>query len=947
MSTTVVDVLARLRADSSGMVKGFNQAEHAASGLSTKGAALASTIGNVAAQGLMAGARAAKAFASESLAAARDINESTSKVNYIFGKQADALYKWAESSATAVGMSKQQALDAASTFATFGKSAGKTGKDLTQFSTTLTSLSADLASFYNTSPEEAAQAISSALRGETESIRRYGVLIDQVSLKNAYMAMTGEKVTKMLTPQQRVLAAQALIMQQTADAQGDFARTSDGLANSQRIAAAEMENLKASAGQAMLPAVLKVTQALNAMMPDINNMVIGLTQSLAPAFDSIAATAAPALGEALSTLAPSIGTIVSAIADLAATGLNAFLKALIPVAQALAPAFEQLANILSSSLTDGIKAIEPYLPELAQAFADLAVALIPLIPLAVQVLMAFTPLIPAITQIVNTITPLIAEFVKFASESDTVKTALVVLVGGFVAWNKAISPALGGTRKLIGGVGKAANYFRSLAAGLGLANSAQATYNAQAVATGAKIKGAVKAVASFVSTIGKQIAATVASTAKWIANTAAMLAHKAVSLALAGATKAMAAAQWLLNAAMTANPIGLVIAAIAALVAGFVLAYTKVKWFRDAVNAAWEFIKTVVVGAVTAVWNAVKVYFGLVFAVIKKYIEIWTTVLRVGWEVIKKVVIEPVQAIFNTIKKVFGAIAGAITSAIGKIKTAVSRVWHAIADPIINVGKKAYEWGKNIISGLWNGIKSTVGSFTGKLSNWVTTHIDDTIKDALGIASPSKVMAEHGADIVRGLQVGIDSESARMARAARKAGLAAGNGMAQGFRDSDPKVRAAVKKLSAASKAGMETKTVFSSQAGDSTSFAALMKKFESQQKAAHKVVDDKMFAERSSDWLKSHGASAGLIKSLMSSGDVRGTMGAIRTEAQIKRLQAAYYQTPAGQKEYAAQAAGSNQKIEYNFYGDIKVASLTDAARQAQLASRLRSTPGAANRGD
>lgn len=204
-------------------------------------------------------------FLKDAVGAASDLGETTLKVTQIFGSDAlPALEEFAAAAAKSLGQSKQSALDAAATFGVFGKSAGLTGRDLAGFSTEMVQLASDLASFGNTSPEEAIEAIGAALRGESEPIRRYGVLLDDATLRNRALALGLIKTTKeALTPQQRVLAAQAEILAQTSDAQGDFARTSDGLANQQRILRAELENSKAVLGEALLPAATAVVTFLN------------------------------------------------------------------------------------------------------------------------------------------------------------------------------------------------------------------------------------------------------------------------------------------------------------------------------------------------------------------------------------------------------------------------------------------------------------------------------------------------------------------------------------------------------------------------------------------------------------------------------------------------------------------------------------------------------------
>lgn len=192
-------------------------------------------------------------FAKESINAASDMAEATSKAQVIFGDGAAAVSKFAESAAESMGLSSLAATDAASTFAVFGKSAGLAGTDLSGFATDLTGLAVDMASFSNTSPEQAIEAIGAALRGESEPIRAYGVLLDDATLKARAMTLGIFEGTGSLTAQQRVLAAQAEIMAQTSDAQGDFARTASGLANSSKTLKAEFSDLQVEVGQALVP----------------------------------------------------------------------------------------------------------------------------------------------------------------------------------------------------------------------------------------------------------------------------------------------------------------------------------------------------------------------------------------------------------------------------------------------------------------------------------------------------------------------------------------------------------------------------------------------------------------------------------------------------------------------------------------------------------------------
>jgi hypothetical protein len=223
----------------------------------TSAAAVAGAVG-----GLSIAFGTVKSVIGPAITAASNLQESMQKVNVIFGKGAGEVEKFAASAARSLGQSKQSVLDAAGAFGTFGKAAGLSGQDLAVFSNDFTTLATDLASFNNTSPEEAVQAIGAALRGEAEPLRRFGVLLNDATLKQEALNLGIYDGKGALTAQQKILAAQAAIYKQTTDAQGDFLRTSDGLANSQRTLSAEFANLQAELGQKLLPLMEEFTQSL-------------------------------------------------------------------------------------------------------------------------------------------------------------------------------------------------------------------------------------------------------------------------------------------------------------------------------------------------------------------------------------------------------------------------------------------------------------------------------------------------------------------------------------------------------------------------------------------------------------------------------------------------------------------------------------------------------------
>jgi hypothetical protein len=185
---------------------------------------------------------------------ASDLNEETSKTRVVFDKASDSVIDFSKSAATALGQSQTEALKAAGTFGVLGKAAGLTGTDLKDMAVQFTTLASDLASFNNTTPEEAVLALGAGLRGESEPLRRFGILLNDATLRQKALELGLVKTTKeALTPQIKSLAAQAVILEQSSIAQGDFSRTADGAANQQRILNAQLKDAKTNLGKGFLP----------------------------------------------------------------------------------------------------------------------------------------------------------------------------------------------------------------------------------------------------------------------------------------------------------------------------------------------------------------------------------------------------------------------------------------------------------------------------------------------------------------------------------------------------------------------------------------------------------------------------------------------------------------------------------------------------------------------
>ena len=195
-----------------------------------------------------------------------DLAEAVNVTEITFGGAADEIGRFAQNAAEALGMSERAAREATTTFGGLLLNMGLAETATVEWSQTLTTLAADMASAFNTTPEEAVTALGAALRGESEPIRRYNVMLDDASVRLRAVEMGLAASTSEVDNQDKALARLNIIMEQTSIIHGDFANTSDGLANSQRIMAAQFENLQAQLGQAALPILIEVVSVANSLM---------------------------------------------------------------------------------------------------------------------------------------------------------------------------------------------------------------------------------------------------------------------------------------------------------------------------------------------------------------------------------------------------------------------------------------------------------------------------------------------------------------------------------------------------------------------------------------------------------------------------------------------------------------------------------------------------------
>lgn len=309
----------------------------------------------------------------DTLDAASDLNESMSKVDVVFGGSSQIVKQFAETAATSLGQSKQQALEAAGTFGNLFTSLKIGQAPAAEMSTNLVKLASDLASFNNIDPGQALEKLRAGITGEAEPLKSLGIAMNETAMKAKALEMGLKPVGGQLTEQQKIAARYAIILEQSGNAQGDFARTADGAANAQRIFSAQLADLSSKFGQTFLPILGQGIQILSGLITKFQELPSGVQTAI-----TVVASVAGALGAIL----PVIGGIVSGISAVlplfgmlgsAIGALNPVVLAAIAVVAALTVAWKNNVGGIQeavSGLASDLKAVFDKIISFVRAHAD-------------------------------------------------------------------------------------------------------------------------------------------------------------------------------------------------------------------------------------------------------------------------------------------------------------------------------------------------------------------------------------------------------------------------------------------------------------------------------------------------------------------------------------------------------------------------------------------------
>ena len=260
---------------------------------------------------------------------ASDSQESTNKVEVVFGKSADAIKEFASTSLTQFGLAKSSAMDMAATYGDMSTSMGLTQEQAASLSTSLVGLVADLASLKDVKTEQANAALRGIFTGETESLTTLGIVMTEANLK-AYALSKGFKGNiQDLTQAEKVLLRYNYVLANTTNSQGDFARTGGGAANQMRIFQESLKEIGDTFGTTVLPSFTKGITLVNNFMKEFakldsetkKNIIIGsvFVAAIGPTLVAIGAliTAVKTIGVAFAALINLPIAVLALIAALA------------------------------------------------------------------------------------------------------------------------------------------------------------------------------------------------------------------------------------------------------------------------------------------------------------------------------------------------------------------------------------------------------------------------------------------------------------------------------------------------------------------------------------------------------------------------------------------------------------------------------------------------------
>lgn len=251
----------------------------------------------------------------ESITYSSDLAEAQNVVNQGFGSLAHMADDFAESALYSFGLSELQAKRTSGQFAAMARALGVVSEQAAEMSLSLTGLTGDLASFWNVSQDVAQTALESVFTGETESLKKFSVVMTQANLQQYAYSRGITKSISAMTEAEKAQLRYAYVMDATAMAQGDFASTSAGWANQVRILSGQFQTLAGIVGTGLVTAFLPVIRVVNQVLAAVIRLANGIASLLGGLFGFEGQTVSAGAG--LADMAASADGVASGMEDAA------------------------------------------------------------------------------------------------------------------------------------------------------------------------------------------------------------------------------------------------------------------------------------------------------------------------------------------------------------------------------------------------------------------------------------------------------------------------------------------------------------------------------------------------------------------------------------------------------------------------------------------------------
>lgn len=642
-----------------------------------------------------------------------------------------------------LGVDPTKAMAYMATIQSLGASFGLTSDKAYILSKNLTQLAYDEGSYWNKDVAETFTAMSSAISGEIEPIRRLGVDLSQARLQQELLALGFNKQVSSLSQADKAVLRYIAIMKQTANVQGNLAQTIQSPANQIKILKAQLDMLAKSVGSLLYPALKSILPPLIAAVQLIREFVewVAKLMGVKVVFTDFtkSADSVGGIGDAMDDTADSTKKAAKALKDYT-MGFDE-LNIIDPTqGSSGSGSGASTGNILGDVDLSGYDMFKNYVGTSIDEIKQKIKSMLPLISTVATALAAWK------------LTNLITDIVDAISKMNALKS-IVLGLGVFT----------------VGVVLEITGIKDAIENGVNGKNFAEIVLGALIGTTGAAILG--KGIAQFIVTgfgntaVGASIKAAGGSTAGAIIGAAVGGIVTGIPMFVTGVYDAVENGLNTLNgiliplgSTMTGagigaiigslgGPIGTGIGALIGLIVGGltdvgIAIYQNWDKITESLDKASESLKNWFVG-VGEWWN-----------------EKWqgfSTNFQTAWESLPGFVQHPIQALGQAsagLKQWFVGVGEWWSQKWAGFKENWDKAWNSLVDTVKNIPKKMLEYGKNIVDGLIKGINQGIETAKKTVGGLAKAILDKFTGD-LDINSPSKVFFDYGGYIVQGLANGI------------------------------------------------------------------------------------------------------------------------------------------------------------------------------------------------